>query len=124
MSFARRLPRGMMGAEDRRGRDRGSVALADVLTCCTAADPKDRYRRRWALAYDLRRHVTALPLRGVPNRSWDERGRKWRKRRPLGLPLWLALAAGAGRSASDWSVQGDRKARAGRGGPARWASPC
>jgi tetratricopeptide (TPR) repeat protein len=90
------------------GRDRGSIALADVLTRCTAADPKDRYPSAEALADDLRRHVLALPLRGVPNRSWAERWRKWRKRRPLALPLGLALAAvlvaGAGLVA-----QGDRQ---------------
>jgi len=90
------------------GRDRGSVALADVLTRCTAADPKDRYPSAAALAADLRRHVMALPLRGVPNRSWAERWRKWRKRRPVALPLGLALAAvvvaGVG-----LVVQGDRQ---------------
>jgi tetratricopeptide (TPR) repeat protein len=90
------------------GRDRKSVALADVLTRCTAADPRNRYASAGALAADLRRHLVALPLRGVPNRSWAERWRKWRKRRPLTMPLGLALAAvlvaGAG-----LIVQGDRQ---------------
>jgi eukaryotic-like serine/threonine-protein kinase len=90
------------------GRDRKSVALADVLTRCTAADPKERYASAGALAADLRRHLMALPLRGVANRSWAERWRKWQKRRPLTMPLGLALAAvltaGAG-----LIVQGDRQ---------------
>lgn len=75
------------------GRERGSVALADVLARCTAADPADRYPTAAALAADLRRHLMALPLRGVPNRSLRERWRKWRKRRPQALPLGLTLAA-------------------------------
>jgi tetratricopeptide (TPR) repeat protein len=75
------------------GRARDSVALADVLARCTAPAPADRYPSAAALAADLRRHLTAQPLRGVPNRSLVERWRKWRKRRPLGLPLGLAIAA-------------------------------
>jgi tetratricopeptide (TPR) repeat protein len=90
------------------GRDRRSVALADVLTRCTAANPKDRYPTAAELAADLRRHLLHLPLRGVPNRSLHERWTKWRKRRPLVMPLGLALAAvlvaGLG-----LVVQGDRQ---------------
>jgi tetratricopeptide (TPR) repeat protein len=90
------------------GRDRRSVALADVLTRCTAANPKDRYPTAAELAADLRRHLLHLPLRGVPNRSLYERWTKWRKRRPLVMPLGLALAAvlvaGLG-----LVVQGDRQ---------------
>ena len=74
------------------GKGRFSVALADMLACCTAADAKDRYPSAALLASDLRRHLTALPLRGVPNRSWHERWHKWRKRHPLGLPIALAAA--------------------------------
>ncbi|HEX3152048.1 MAG TPA: serine/threonine-protein kinase [Gemmataceae bacterium] len=74
------------------GKPRGSVALADVLTRCTAAEARDRYPNAALLASDLRRHLTAMPLRGVRNRSWKERWHKWRKRHPLGLPLALAAA--------------------------------
>jgi eukaryotic-like serine/threonine-protein kinase len=90
------------------GRDRRSIALADVLTRCTSADPKDRYPTAAALAADLRRHLMHLPLRGVANRSWQERWRKWRKRRPLTLPLSLALAA-AIIAGLGLVVQGDRQ---------------
>jgi eukaryotic-like serine/threonine-protein kinase len=75
------------------GRARDSVALADVLSRCTSPDPADRYPTAAALAADLRRHLMAQPLRGVPNRSLVERWKKWRKRRPLGLPFGLAVAA-------------------------------
>src|SRR6185437_13132595 len=52
------------------------------------------------LALDLRRHLTDLPLHGVPNRSLGERWIKWRRRRPFTLPalallLAFALAGGA-----------------------------
>ena len=91
------------------GRARDSVALADVLARCTGPDAGDRYPSAAALAADLRRHLMAQPLRGVPNRSLAERWRKWRRRRPLGLPLALAVAAvlvaGAG-----LVVQADRQA--------------
>lgn len=90
------------------GGARRSIALADVLTRCTAAEPKDRYPTAAALADDLRRHLLHLPLRGVPNRNWAERWRKWRKRRPLAMPLGLAVVAvvlaGLG-----LGVQGDRQ---------------
>src|SRR5262249_6480861 len=96
------------------GRDRRSVALADVLTRCTAADPKDRYPTASALAADLRRHLMNLPLRGVPNRSWRERWRKWRKRRPMGVPLGLAVAAVV-LAGTVLIVQGDRQVGRARG---------
>jgi serine/threonine protein kinase/Tfp pilus assembly protein PilF len=73
-----------------------SVGLADIVQRCLAVDPADRYPDSAALAVDLRRHLAALPLCGVPNRSLRERWRKWRRRRPAAL-LWagalLALAA-------------------------------
>lgn len=73
------------------------VGLTDILARCTAVNPADRYPTAGELAADLRRHLSDLPLRGVANRSLRERWRKWRRRRPLGLPLALALAAiGAG----------------------------
>ena len=90
------------------GRDRESMALVDVLARCTAAEPRDRYPSAGALAADFRRHLMAQPLHGVPNRSLRERWQKWRRRRPLALPLGLAVAAvlvaGLG-----LVVQGDRQ---------------
>ena len=52
-----------------------------------AANQAERYPNAAALAIDLRRHLTDLPLLGVRNRSWRELWRKWRRRRPVGLPL-------------------------------------
>ncbi|HKB01152.1 MAG TPA: serine/threonine-protein kinase [Gemmataceae bacterium] len=74
-------------------RDRRSVGLGDVLARCTAARAQDRYASAAELARDLRRHLLALPLKGVGNRSLAERWRKWRRRRPLALPAAIALAA-------------------------------
>jgi serine/threonine protein kinase/Tfp pilus assembly protein PilF len=62
-----------------------SPGLSDVIGKCLAARPEDRYADAAALAADLRRHLNALPLRGVANRSWAERWRKWRRRRPQAL---------------------------------------
>jgi tetratricopeptide (TPR) repeat protein len=76
-----------------------SVALADLLAKCLAPDPADRYPTATALATDLRRHLADLPLRGVANRSPAERWRKWRRRRPLALPL-AGLLAVAGAAAA------------------------
>lgn len=73
--------------------DRRSVGLTDILAKCTAADAAGRYPSAAALAGDLRRHLMALPLKGVGNRSFRERWRKWRRRRPLALPLALTVAA-------------------------------
>jgi serine/threonine protein kinase len=67
-----------------------SPGLAAILTRCLAEDQNDRYPDCHALAEDLRRHEQNLPLRGVRN-QWSERWQKWRKRRPLGLPLILLL---------------------------------
>ncbi len=69
------------------------VGVTDILARCTATDPGARYPRAADLASDLRRHLADLPLRGVANRSLAERWRKWRRRKPLALPLALALGA-------------------------------
>jgi tetratricopeptide (TPR) repeat protein len=69
------------------------VGLADVLARCAAARAEDRYSSAGELAADLRRHLMSQPLRGVGNRSLPERWRKWRRRRPLALPLALVLTA-------------------------------
>jgi len=68
-----------------------SRGLADISARCLAQNPIDRYSDCDALAEDLRRHLNDLPLRGVRNRL-PERWRKWRRRRPLGLPMFLLLA--------------------------------
>ncbi|HLJ91555.1 MAG TPA: serine/threonine-protein kinase [Gemmataceae bacterium] len=76
------------------------AGVADILAKCLALDPRDRYPDAGALATDLFRHLTDLPLRGVSNRSPSERWRKWRRRRPHALTVLalvlLALLAGAG----------------------------
>jgi tetratricopeptide (TPR) repeat protein len=77
-----------------------SIGLADVIDKCLASDPRRRYPDMAALATDLRRHLAHLPLAGVRNRSWRERWRKWRRRRPhgvalAGMMLAVVLAAGA-----------------------------
>jgi serine/threonine protein kinase/Tfp pilus assembly protein PilF len=70
-----------------------SVGLADIVEKCLAAKPADRYADAAALADDLRRQLSDLPLRGVPNRSLVERWRKWRRRRPAALTRWTAWLA-------------------------------
>jgi serine/threonine protein kinase/Tfp pilus assembly protein PilF len=72
---------------------RVSVGLADIIHKCLDHDPRGRYPDAAALAADLRRHLADLPLRGVPNRSWAERWRKWRRRRPSALSRRLLLLA-------------------------------
>lgn len=71
---------------------RVSPGLAAVVAKCLAPNPDDRYPTGTALADDLDRHLRDLPLRGVRNTP-AERWRKWRRRRPLGLPLAVMLAA-------------------------------
>lgn len=76
-----------------------TVGLADVIARCLAVEAGERYPNAGALARDLRRHLDHQPLRGVANRSWSERWRKWRRRLPHGLPLLsvlLALCIGGG----------------------------
>jgi serine/threonine protein kinase/Flp pilus assembly protein TadD len=64
-----------------------TVGLSDILRKCLAEAPAARYAGGAALAADLRRHLADLPLAGVRNRSLVERWRKWRRRRPVALPL-------------------------------------
>ncbi len=74
-----------------------SVGLADIVAKCLDPHPSGRYRAA-ELADDLRRHLSDLPLKGVPNRSPAERWRKWRRRRPHALgrgSARLALVAAA-----------------------------
>lgn len=65
--------------------------LADVLARCLALDPAARYPNCQMLADDLDRCLHDRPLIGVRNRLSD-RWRKWRRRRPLALPLLLLLS--------------------------------
>jgi Flp pilus assembly protein TadD len=69
-----------------------STGLADIIHKCLAADPAGRYPEAAALAADLRRHQAHQPLCGVANRSWRERWRKWRRRRPQALTVLGLLA--------------------------------
>ena len=66
-----------------------SVGLADVVARCLDRVPERRYSSAADLATDLRRHLADLPLRGVANRSWSERWRKWQRRRRHDLPLLI-----------------------------------
>jgi tetratricopeptide (TPR) repeat protein len=70
---------------------RVSVGLSDVVGRCLADDPAHRYPDAAALADDLRRHLADRPLGGVRNRSFAERWRKWRRRRPHALGVGAAL---------------------------------
>ena len=88
---------------------RGSPSgLSDIIHKCLCRDPRDRYPDAAALATDLRRHLADLPLRGVPNRSWAERWRKWRRRRPSALSrgglIVLILAAAVGAPAATLGI--------------------
>ncbi len=71
---------------------RVSRELAEIVARCLAYDPCDRYPNCAALADDLDRQLHDLPLCGVRSRL-SERWRKWRRRRPLGLPLVILLAS-------------------------------
>jgi serine/threonine protein kinase len=92
-----------------------SVGLSDIVRCCMAHDPDDRYRDAAALAADLRFHLTDRPLRGVANRSLIERWGKWRRRQPyalLGVGLLLAVGAtGATVGTTLLELQRDRQVR-------------
>jgi eukaryotic-like serine/threonine-protein kinase len=67
--------------------------LADLIGKCLQPNPENRYRRAAALALDLRRYLSDLPLVGAGNRSWTERWQKWRRRQPAALALYgLSLA--------------------------------
>jgi tetratricopeptide (TPR) repeat protein len=68
-----------------------SPGLREVLVRCLHRDPAARYPSAAVLAEDLRRHLTNRPLTGVRNRSFAERWRKWRRRRPHALTLLLLV---------------------------------
>jgi serine/threonine protein kinase/tetratricopeptide (TPR) repeat protein len=70
--------------------------LIAIVRRCLADNPSDRYASAAALSEDLRRHLSDLPLVGVPNRNPCERWAKWRRRRPgtLGRRLFGAAALG------------------------------
>jgi serine/threonine protein kinase/tetratricopeptide (TPR) repeat protein len=84
--------RGYGNAGERGGNPHISPGLADVIDKCLAVQPSDRYGTAKELAGDLRNHLEDRPLEGVRNRNLLERWRKWRRRRPLVLPLVLLLA--------------------------------
>jgi serine/threonine protein kinase/tetratricopeptide (TPR) repeat protein len=90
-----------------------SRGLADLLGRSLAPEPARRYATAGDFAADLERHLADLPLRGVANRSPAERWAKWRRRRPLALPLLLVLlAAAVAGGVSLWYLQNqERKAR-------------
>jgi serine/threonine protein kinase/tetratricopeptide (TPR) repeat protein len=69
--------------------------LSDIIQKCLSADMKERYADAASLAADLRRHLSDLPLRGVPNRSLSERWQKWRRRRPTALARNMILLVSA-----------------------------
>ena len=68
-----------------------SRGLADILEKCLASDASNRYSQAQDLADDLRRHLSDRPLQGVRNRNWSERFRKWRRRRPPALRIWILI---------------------------------
>ncbi len=80
--------------ELRKANPQVSQGLEDIVHKCLARSPAARYADAGQLAADLRRHLASLPLGGVANRSLKERWRKWRRRRPLAMPLaTLGVAA-------------------------------
>jgi serine/threonine protein kinase/tetratricopeptide (TPR) repeat protein len=95
-----------------RGNPRVSVGLSEIIHKCLSHDQRDRYPDAASLAGDLRRHLANLPLLGVRNRSWTERWRKWRRRRPSALYrtliLLLSAVTIAGVAASLWYVYRQR----------------
>jgi tetratricopeptide (TPR) repeat protein len=110
-----------------RRNPRVSLGLSDIIHKCLCGDARDRYPDAAALAGDLRRHLADLPLRGVHNRSWAERWRKWRRRHPstlsrrgqIGLVLIAAVVAPAATLGIAYRQRHDAVAAAlarGRGG--------
>jgi tetratricopeptide (TPR) repeat protein len=69
-----------------------SVGLSDIIMKCLSPAVGNRYATAAALAGDLRRHLANQPLQGVANRSWPERWRKWRRRKPSAL--YFAVLSG------------------------------
>jgi tetratricopeptide (TPR) repeat protein len=86
------LPSGSPPRLERINRQ-ASVGLADIVHKAIAQRASDRYQSAGLLAADLRRHLADQPLQGVANRSWSERWRKWRRRRPQALRLFNMLIA-------------------------------
>jgi tetratricopeptide (TPR) repeat protein len=90
-----------------------SPGLADIIARCLAERPEDRYPTATALSQDLRRHLNHRPLVGVPNRSWAERWRKWRRRQPHGLTVAVlvsaVLLAAVSLGLVGWNRQGDQR---------------
>ncbi len=89
-------------------------------TSASGAIPRDRYRDAASLADDLRRHLADLPLRGVPNRSWPERWRKWRRRHPRPVAPRVGRADPAG---GDRRPGGDAGHRLRQRRPMPWPRP-
>ncbi len=76
-----------------------SLGLSDIIAKCLAPDAKDRYAGAGVLAADFWGHLNDLPLKGVANRSFVERSRKWRRRKPHLPALFAMLAAVLGLAA-------------------------
>jgi tetratricopeptide (TPR) repeat protein len=98
----------------RRHNAQVSAGLAALVAKCLAADPSRRYPSAAAVSADLRRHMDDFPLLGVANRNVAERWRKWRRRRPLALPVLglLATAVITAASSLDHAVRQSEHARA------------
>jgi serine/threonine protein kinase/Tfp pilus assembly protein PilF len=94
-----------------------SVGLSDIIDKCLSRLPADRYPNAGALALDLGRHLSEIPLEGVANRSFRERWQKWRRRRPhaAATGAWMLLCLGITFLAAFYVIQqrdGARTARA------------
>jgi tetratricopeptide (TPR) repeat protein len=91
------------------------VGLADIVAKCLSFDPRDRYADAAQLGEDLRRQLADLPLRGVRNRSWTERWRKWCRRHPrvLARSTMTALTSSALILAAWLITSGDARQRLG-----------
>jgi len=70
-----------------------SAGLSDIIAKCLAVRPEQRYQDGGMLAADLWAHLNDLPLKGVANRSFAERWRKWRRRKPHLLSFAVMFAA-------------------------------